>query len=183
MSRVLPIAALLIATTMLSSGCRRGAQLDVELVVAPGVAGGSRIVVVPVAVELLDARSELFRLPVVQPQAVDLAAPGSTPLRLTLRGRVPAGRYIGLRLVLDDPVRYAQPGGAETSLAVDRTGAFAAADLELEADGRGRLIAAVDLDALLVRRPPLPDVRHFLLRLHEVVGPAAPDSTPDSPFR
>jgi len=151
------------------AGCQRGARIEVELMVSQAFPDG-HVLAMPTAVELIDARGLLFRLPVARPAPVDLVALATAPLRLPLRGELPAGRYIGLRLVFDSTVWFVLPGGARAPLAVDPTSAFADLDLDLRAGRSQPLTALLDLDASVIRFGPFPDVQRFLPRLSLLAG-------------
>jgi hypothetical protein len=148
-------------------GCERGARLDVELMVS-GAIQGRHVLAQPTAVELIDARGDLFRLPVARPVPLDLVAVSAAPVRLALRGRLRPGHYVGLRLVFDDTVWLTEPGGARTPLTVDHSAGFAELALDLDTGDALSLSAMLDLNASLVRLGPFPDIHRFLPSLRLV---------------
>lgn len=138
------IVPLLLAALLLLSGCQRGARVEVELMTSRAFAD-SQLLAVPTAVELIDGRGRLYNMPVARPVQIDLVALATAPLTLQLRGELPAGRYIGLRLVFEDTVWFTLPGGGRTALAVDPRSAFADLDIELVAGQAVPLRALLDL--------------------------------------
>lgn len=159
----------LLLATLLLSGCQRGARVEVELISSPAFVG-SQLLAVPTAVELIDGRGRLYNLPVVRPVQIDLVALATAPRKLHLRGDLPAGRYIGLRLVFDETVWFASSAGGRTALAVDPRSAFADLDIELVAGQAAPLRALLDLDASVIRLGPFQDLHRFLPRLHLLAG-------------
>ena len=165
---------LLLAVLLGLAGCQRGARLDVELMVSRAFPD-SHVLAMPTAVELIDTRGLLFRLPVHQPMSLDLVSVSAKPVRLRLRGELPAGRYLGLRLVFDDRVWFELPTGSRVPLTVDQTGAFAELDVELDAGDTHALAALLDLDASVIRLGPFTDVHRFLPRLKLLAADDAGD--------
>lgn len=151
------------------AGCQRGARIELELVASAAFAD-SHLLAMPTAVELIDARGLLFRLPVARPLEIDLVTLAAAPLQLSLRGQLPAGRYIGLRLVFEPTVWFERPGGLRAPLPVDPRSAFADLDLDLAAGSRQRLMALLDLDASVIRLGPFQDLQRFQPRLSLVAG-------------
>lgn len=166
--------ALLLVLLLGLAGCQRGARLEVELMVS-GAIQGRQVLAQPTAVELIDARGRLFRLPVARPLPLDLVTVSTVPVRLALRGQLRPGHYVGLRLVFDDTVWLTEPGGARTPLTVDHSAGFAELALDLDTGDALSLIAMLDLDASLVRLGPFPDIHRFRPSLRRV---AAPDGDP-----
>lgn len=160
---------LLLVSGLGLAGCQRGARIELELMVSRAFTD-SHVLAIPTAVELIDARGLLFRLPVARPAQVDLVALATAPLRLQLRGELPAGHYLGLRLVFDPTVWFELPGGGRAPLAVDPASAFADLDLDLTAGHAYPLTALLDLDASVIRLGPFPDVHRFLPRLSLLAG-------------
>lgn len=157
-ARMIPVllAALLLA------GCQRGATLDVELLTTAAVADG-QLLAEPQAIELLDAANRLHRLPLrpVQPLALGVSA---TPQRLPA-GRLPPGRYLGLRLRFASPVWWQAADGARMPLLVDAQGPFEDIDLVLQAGEHRRLQIVLDLPGSLPFDAPFHERHRFVPQL------------------
>ncbi len=162
-------ALLMLAGLAGLTGCQRGARIELALVASAAFAD-RHLLATPTAVELIDARGLLFRLPVARPLEVDLVALAVTPLQLSLRGQLPAGRYIGLRLVFEPTIWFERRGGLRAPLPVDPRAAFADLDLDLAAGSHPRLMALLDLDASVIRLGPFQDLQRFQPRLSLVAG-------------
>lgn len=160
---------------LLLAGCQRGAALDLSLSVRGAVAGdpASHLMVQPKSVELIDAAGWLYRLSVIEPAMIDLAALSAAPSRrLKLRGRLQPGRYVGLRLVFADNAWLEPADGSRKPLKVDARGPFATLDVVLSARGEQRLTAQIDLPASLPGQGPFDDHSSFLPALSLSTDPA-----------
>ncbi len=156
----LMLLASLLATPLLGA-CQRGVPLDLSLSVR-GQLADSRVLVLPVAVELIDATGWLHRLPLRRQAEIDLAAPAAATLPLPVDGRLRPGRYVGLRLVFADRAWFENAEHRRLPLAVDARGPFAALDIELTADQTRSLLIQLDLPASVPRQGPFQERLGFV---------------------
>lgn len=156
----LMLLATLLATLLLGA-CQRGAALDLSLSVR-GQLADSRVLVLPVAVELIDAAGWLHRLPLRRQAEIDLAAPATATLPLPVDGRLRPGRYVGLRLVFADRAWFENAEHRRLPLAVDARGPFAALDIDLADDRAWSLLIELDLPASVPKQGPFQERLGFV---------------------